>query len=39
MSKGNRLWQIFVDEARGFLLDVFDPVIRLIRWMRRRDRE
>jgi hypothetical protein len=39
MSTRNRLWKIFVDEARGFLLDVFDPVIKLIKWMRRRGRE
>jgi len=39
MNIRNWLWKIFVDEARGFLLDVFGPVIRLTRWMRRRDRK
>ncbi len=39
MTKKSRLCEIVVDEARGFLLDVFDPLIRLARWIRRRDRK
>jgi hypothetical protein len=39
MNTRNRIWKIFVDEARGFFLDVLDPLIRLVRWIRRRDRK
>lgn len=39
MSKKSRLWKIAADEARGFFIDVFDPLIRLARWIRRRDRK
>lgn len=35
MIKENRIWKIAVDEARGFFLDVLDPLIRLVRWIRR----
>ena len=37
MPKENRIWKIAVDEARGFLLDVLDPLIRLARWICRRN--
>ncbi|SDR60947.1 hypothetical protein SAMN05445850_7460 [Paraburkholderia tuberum] len=39
MNKKSRLWKIAVDEARGFFFDVLDPLIRLAKWIRRRDRK
>ncbi len=39
MNRRNRIWKITVDEARGFFLDVVDPLIRLVRWIRHRDRK
>lgn len=37
MNVKRRLWKVVIDEARGFLLDVFEPLIRVARRIRRRD--
>ncbi len=37
MTRENRIWKIAVDEARGFFLDILGPLIRLVRWIRRRN--
>jgi hypothetical protein len=39
MNERTRFWQIFVNEAHSLLLDVFSPVIKLARWLRRHDRK
>lgn len=34
----NRLWQVFVQECREYLADVFMPLVVVARWIRRRTR-
>jgi hypothetical protein len=34
----NRLWQVFVQECREYLADVFMPLFVIARWIRRHTR-
>jgi hypothetical protein len=39
MNSINKFWKIAVDEARGFLLDVFNPLISMVRRLCRRNKK
>ncbi|MFM0756773.1 hypothetical protein [Paraburkholderia strydomiana] len=38
-NSGNRLWQVFVEECRQYLADVFMPLFVAARWIRRHTRK